>query len=122
MPRSARNEGYSRRHRFQDRGSFGPVLRSHRKVRGRLAILHVTPGRDGISRFGVALTKRLVPNSTDRNRVKRLAREAFRRHACKGVGLDCVLTLRERIDAVADAVLAAEFATLLDRAGGAEAR
>ena len=122
MPRSARNEGYSRRHRFAERGSFGPVLRSPRKHRGRLAILHVVAGRPGVSRFGVALTKRLVPDSTDRNRVKRIAREAFRVHACKAAGLDCVLTLRERIGAVEDRTLAAEFTQLLDRAAGIEPR
>ena len=115
MPRSARNEGYSRRHRFAERGSFGPVLRSSRKIRGRLAVIHVAQGRAGASRLGIALTRRLVPDSTDRNRVKRLAREAFRRHPVKGAGLDCVLTLRERIDTVDDAVLALEFRALLDR-------
>ena len=118
MPRSARSEGYSRRHRFAQRGSFGPVLRSSRKIRGRIAILHVVPGRPGASRFGLALTKRLVPRSTDRNRVKRIAREAFRRHPCKAAGMDFVLTLRERIDAVDDAALSVEFGALLDGVPG----
>ena len=122
MPRSARNEGYSRRHRFAERGSFGPVLRSSRKLRGQFAIIHVLQGRAGVSRFGVALTKRLVPDSVDRNRVKRVAREAFRRHPCKGAGLDCVLTLRERITGIDDAALSAEFASLLDRVASAGPR
>jgi ribonuclease P protein component len=91
------------------------VLRSSRKVRGRFAVIHAVKGRPEASRFGLALTRRLVPNSTDRNRVKRLAREAFRRHAVKAAGLDCVLTLRERISGVDDAALAAEFRALLDR-------
>jgi ribonuclease P protein component len=122
MSRSARNEGYSRRHRFAARGSFGPVLRSPRKLRGRFAIIHVLQGRTGASRFGVALTKRLVPDAVDRNRVKRIAREAFRRHPCKAAGLDCVLTLREKVASFEDAVLVAEFASLLDRVAGAEPR
>jgi ribonuclease P protein component len=122
MPRNARSEGYSRQHRFAQRGSFGPVLRSPRKVRGTISILHVAPGRPGISRFGIALTKRLVPRSVDRNRVKRLAREAFRSHPCKAAGLDCVLSLRGRIDALEDAALTAEFASLLKSALGAGAR
>ncbi|HET7728576.1 MAG TPA: ribonuclease P protein component [Usitatibacter sp.] len=122
MPRNARPEGYSRRHRFAERGSFGPILRSPRKIRGALATLHAAPGRPGASRFGLALTRRLVPNSVDRNRVKRLAREAFRRHPVKAAGLDCVLSLRGRIDGVADAALAAEFAILLDRLDSADSR
>ena len=96
MPRNARKEGYSRRHRFSARGSFGPVLRSNRKLRGRLTIIHVTAGPLPVSRLGVALTRRLVPSSVDRNFVKRTLREAFRRHPVKGSGLDCVVTLRER--------------------------
>lgn len=118
MPRSARSEGYSRRHRFAERAAFGPVLRSPRKIRGRIAVLHVAQGRAGASRFGIALTKRLIAHSSDRNRVKRVAREAFRRHRVKAAGLDCVLTLRERIDAVDDASLAHEFCALLDRLAG----
>jgi ribonuclease P protein component len=118
MPRSARSEGYSRRHRFAERGAFGPVLRSPRKIRGRIAILHVAQGRAGATRFGIALTKRLVARSTDRNRVKRIARESFRHHGIKVAGLDCVLTLRDRIDALDDAALASEFRGLLDRLAG----
>jgi len=98
MPRSARIEGYSRRHRFCARGSFGAVLRSARKARGRFAIVHALPARGAASRLGIALTRRNVPLATDRNRLKRLLREAFRRHALKSAGLDCVVTLRERLE------------------------
>ena len=98
------------------------MLRSSRKLRGRFAVIHVLQGRAGASRFGVALTKRLVPDAVDRNRVKRVAREAFRRHSCKGAGLDCVLTLREKIAGIDDDALAAEFASLLDRVASAEPR
>ena len=115
MPRDAREEGYSRRHRFSVQGSFGPVLRGSRKLRGRLAILHVAQGHAGRSRLGLALTRRLVPDSVDRNRVKRLVREAFRRHVVKHAGLDCVVSLRERFDAAQVAPLAAEIHGLFDQ-------
>jgi len=115
MPRSARTEGYSRRHRFAAPGAFGPVLRGSRKVRGRFAILHVVSTREGASRFGIALTRRLMPLSVDRNRVKRIAREVFRRHAAKSAGVDCVLMLRERVRFEDRAMFAAEVAELFDR-------
>lgn len=98
MPRNARKEGYSRRHRFSARGSFGPLLRSNRKLRGPLTIIHVAAGPLLVSRLGVALTRRLVRSSVDRNFVKRTLREAFRRHPVKGSGLDCVVTLRGRFE------------------------
>ena len=72
------------------------------------------------SRFGVALTRRLVPSSVARNRLKRIAREAFRRHELRSAGLDCVLTLRTRIDVEGDFV--AELASLLARAAGSAPR
>jgi len=122
MPRSARPEGYSRRHRFTARGSFGAVLRGSRKLRGRLAVIHVAPGRGGISRLGIALTRRLVPRSVDRNLVKRLLRDAFRRHAVKRAGFDCVVALRERFERAHAAAVAAEVAILFDQLSRGDAR
>ena len=122
MPRSARLEGYSRRHRFTARGSFGAVLRGSRKLRGRLAVIHVAPGRSALSRLGIALTRRLVPRSVDRNLVKRLVRDAFRRHMVKHAGFDCVVALRERFDASQAAPMVDEIRTLLDQLAKNEAR
>jgi ribonuclease P protein component len=87
-------EGFSRRHRFTSQGSFGPVLRGSRKLRGDLAVLHVVRNAEGPSRLGIALTRRLIPDAVARNRVKRVLREQFRRHAVKSRSLDCVITLR----------------------------
>ena len=115
MPRGARVEGLPRRHRFTTRGSFGPVLRGGRKIRGQLAVLHVVGAPDGVSRLGVALTRKLVSLAIHRNRVKRGIREAFRRHRAKSLGLECVVMLRERVDAEAIPRVVAEVVTLLDR-------
>jgi ribonuclease P protein component len=91
------------------------VLRAPRKLRGRLAILHVAPARDAHSRFGIALTRRLVPLAVDRNRVKRLVRDTFRRHVVKSSGYDCVVSLRSRYEAEQAAAIAAEIRELLDQ-------
>jgi ribonuclease P protein component len=91
MSHGARKEGFSRRHRFSGRGSFAAALRSPRKLRGRVAILHIAVGKPGSSRFGLAISKRIAPSSVDRCRLKRLAREVFRRHAVKSAGMDLVL-------------------------------
>ena len=78
------------RHRFHARGAFGPALRSARKVRGSVALIHVVAGRPGISRLGIAVTRRVAPSSVVRNRMKRVVRELFRRHPAKAAGLDLV--------------------------------
>jgi len=115
MPRNARKEGYSRRYRFTAQGSFGSVLRGSRKVRGRFATIHVAPAPAGVSRLGIALTRKLAPRSVDRNRVKRLVRETFRRHVLKLAGLDCVVMLRERFDDANIATVLAEIRTHFDQ-------
>lgn len=115
MSRNARQEGLSRRHRFAERGSFGPVLRAPRKIRGRLAVLHALATRGPASRIGVALTRRLVASSLDRNQVKRIVRETFRRHEVKRAGYDCVLTLREKFDEGTLPELREEVRSLFDR-------
>ena len=115
MTRGARHEGLARRHRFSLQGSFGAVLRSPRKLRGAGAIVHVVAGTPGTSRLGIALTRRLLPRAVDRNRVKRIVREAFRRHASKLAGLDVVVALKERPDSARGSPWAAEVRLLLDR-------
>jgi ribonuclease P protein component len=121
MPRSARIEGYSRRHRFSARGSFGAILRGPRKLRGRLAVIHVASGQPGESRMGLALTRRFVPRAVDRNRLKRLVRETFRRHVVKSRGFDCVVSLRGRFDATQAAPMLDEIRALLDQLAPNEA-
>lgn len=115
MAPSAQAHAFPRRHRFDARGSFGPLLGGRRKARGELAVVHAGPGRAGASRLGIALTRRLVPHATDRNRVKRLVREVFRRHPVKTAGIDCVVTLRGKWRAGDVRALDAEIRVLFDQ-------
>ncbi len=118
MTRGARKEGLSRRHRFTGRGAFVSALRSPRKLRGAISILHVVAGRPGQSRFGLALPKRVARRAVDRNRMKRLAREIFRRHAVKAVGLELVIAARQPFSRGDESGWVAEVRSLLDRAAG----
>ena len=115
MVRGARKEGLSRRHRFVSQGAFGPVLRSSRKLRGPLAVVHVASGRPGASRIGIALTRRMTPSSLCRNRIKRLVRELFRRHDVKRSGLDLVIALRGSVAPGREAELRAELRAAMDQ-------
>jgi ribonuclease P protein component len=115
MARSPRAEGLSRRHRFTARGSFGPALRSPRKLRATTIVLNVAEGRGACSRLGIALTRRMVPAASERNFLKRLVREVFRRHELKTRGLDCVVALRKPFDASAAPALREELRSLFDQ-------
>jgi ribonuclease P protein component len=115
MSRTARAQGFSRRHRFTARGSFAAALRGTRKLRGDLVVLHVVPRRGEPSRLGIAVTRRMIPASTDRNRVKRIARDTFRAHAAKAAGVDCVIALRRAIPRASEAAFRLELQALLDQ-------
>jgi len=116
MPRDARAEGFSRKHRFSVQGSFGAVLRNSRKLRSPHAVLHVTTGIPGSSRLGVALTRRLMPSSVERNALKRALREAFRRHPVKAAGLDLVVMFRSRFAPAERRAVVDEVTGLFDEA------
>lgn len=81
-------------------------------MRGRFVVVHSLPAPRA-ARFGLAFTRRVVPRAVDRNRLKRLAREVFRQHPLKRSVLDCVVSLRGRIDD--EAAFVAELHTLFDR-------
>jgi ribonuclease P protein component len=115
VARSPRPEGFSRRHRFTAQGSFGAILRSPRKFRGATVVLNVVPARGSIARLGIAVTRRLVPLAVNRNRFKRLVRDAFRHHEVKGRGLDCVVALRTPFDGSAAPALRRELRQLFDQ-------
>jgi ribonuclease P protein component len=115
MPRDARKQGLSRRHRFAERGAYGPILKAGRKVRGQYAVLHVGKSPGAASRLGIALTRKMIPHAVQRNRVRRLVRETFRRHVARQLPVDCVLTLRRPISRTELGPLRAELLTLLDQ-------
>jgi ribonuclease P protein component len=115
MPRSPRREGFSRRHRFSAQGSFAAAFRSPRKLRGTNVVVNVAPAPGAGSRLGIALTRRLVPLATQRNRFRRLVRDVFRRHEVKNRGLDCVVALRKPLGALEAEQLRAELRELFDQ-------
>jgi len=116
MSRGARREGLSRRHRFRGRDCFRPLLRNAHKLSGTLAVAHVAAAPGSASRFGISVGRRAARSAVERNRIKRCARELFRRHALKQVPIDLVITLTPRFAPDQTANLMHELAGLMDRA------
>ncbi len=77
-------------------------------------MIHVAPGTPDASRLGIALPRRIAPSSVERNRLKRLVREAFRRHEARHSGHDLVVSFRERYRPEDEGELLAEIRGLLD--------
>lgn len=115
MPPRERAHALPKTYRIGGEGAFGPVLRSGIKMRGEHLVVHAVPGTSEGSRIGIAVSRRNLPSAVRRNRVKRIVREAFRRHPLKVSGMDCVVVLRQRIEPSAMGLLRDEVTGLFDR-------
>jgi len=91
---------------------FERAYGSGSRIQARYMTVFVVSNGGRIARLGVAATRKLGP-AIDRNRVKRLAREVFRRHKLDE-GLDVVVVpRREMLDALFTS-LEADYRAALD--------
>ena len=72
---------FPRAARLLDKAQFDAVFAARRRQQSSLFILHAASGGQDSARLGLAIAKRVVPDATQRNRLKRHAREAFRHHS-----------------------------------------
>jgi ribonuclease P protein component len=103
MARSLGSRPRPRRGRLSHSGDFDRVLRQGRSLGSRELVLHVFPrAADGPTRLGLSVSRK-VGGAVERNRVKRLLREAF---TCEGerlpAGTDVVLVARRDIRDLAE--------------------
>lgn len=117
---AAPGEGFPKSARICRRADFDRVFSARSQVQGTYLRMHLAPGSGESARLGFAIARRAVPLAHDRNRLKRLLREAFRRMRSQLPALDIVFTVRERPPEDLK-LLAAEAVALLTRlqqAGG----
>ncbi len=84
---------FPRRFRLSRRDGFSKIL----KQRGHFNVwfaVHSLPNRDGFSRLGVSVSKRIAPSAVLRNSIKRMVRECFRTQERGGVARDVVVRIR----------------------------
>jgi len=105
LPRSAR---------LLERADFEATLATGTVRRRRYFALYVRRNGREEARIGLITSKRVAPRAVDRNRAKRLVREAFRQRRHGLGGLDLVVQLRRCPGKDA----AAELSRLLDNLGG----
>lgn len=91
----APGEGFPKRLRLRRRGAFLAVQRGGRRVSTPHFVVYGRGNRGRPARIGITVSRK-VGNAVVRNRVKRLVREAFRRHQhALAPGVDYVMVARQ---------------------------
>ena len=76
--------------------------------------MYLRPNGLGEARLGIIASTRAAPRAVDRNRFKRMAREAFRQARGRLGGVDIVIQLRRYPEESSIAVARSELARLLE--------
>lgn len=97
-------------HRLLRKDRFDHVVRSDSVADKYFKVFFVGNGGEN-SRLGIIASKRSFPRAVDRNRAKRLVREAFRRHGIKFRELDLVVLVKNA--GIQDTVTGAEKLNML---------
>jgi ribonuclease P protein component len=119
---SPEGESLSRIHRLRLRSDYLRCYRRGSKRRGTAATLHFHPNREGTARLGITASRK-VGNAVHRHRLKRWAREIFRRFPRRGDlgSYDVVVHFWPAARETAFAAVRAELERLLSALAGAGA-
>jgi ribonuclease P protein component len=108
----------TRRYRLRGAAQFAAVFRAGRRIEGTRLQLIAAPATAGVGRVGYVIGSRQLKRAIDRNRLKRMLREAIASRREELSAFDVVLRLRRACTPDELKVAAAEAAELLDALDG----
>jgi len=77
---SNKTQGFTKGERLKKRALFGTIFRSGAYYQSGNFSVRLLPNELVATRLGISIQKSVFPQAAQRNRVKRLIRESFRRH------------------------------------------
>jgi ribonuclease P protein component len=84
------------RHRIRCRTEFEQTFRAQKRANTWFAV-YARENEHGISRLGIAVSKKIMPTAVSRNLAKRLIREMFRLEFSAEKAMDLVIVPRRAI-------------------------
>lgn len=111
----ASSAAFPRRVRLTAAADFQQTLRLGRRIHVDELVLVVHQSTTAMPRLGLAIVKRHVRRAHERNRIKRLAREAFRHQQAYLPPVDCILMVKSGVDALSNAELQHRLNTLFQQ-------
>jgi ribonuclease P protein component len=107
--------GLPREARIRRAGDFAVLRQASGRLGGRCFSVRYRQNELGHARLGLAISKRVSKRAVERNRIKRLLRESFRRVRSQLPPLDLVVMAREQAAGVPGPELLAEIDALWRR-------
>ncbi|WP_127471708.1 ribonuclease P protein component [Thiomicrorhabdus aquaedulcis] len=107
------SNGFSKSYRLLAPKEFQHVFAQAEKFANRNWTLIVRPNHEPIARLGLAVAKKQLQRAVWRNRVKRIAREAFRLHKESLSGYDIVVLGRKGMQDIDSETLHTSFLHLI---------
>ena len=103
--------------RILKRDEFRRVYEQGRKLHGRYFTAFILPSQNGRPRIGITTTRK-IGNAVERNRARRLLREAFRKNKwLVPAGVDIVINVKRPLVEAAYRDLEGDFIAFLEKAG-----
>ena len=107
--------GLPREARIRRAGDFAALRQASGRLGGRCFSVRYRQNELGHARLGLTISKRVSKRAVERNRIKRLLRESFRRVRSQLPPLDLVVMAREQAAGVPGPELLAEIDALWRR-------
>jgi ribonuclease P protein component len=90
--------GFPRAARLRSGEDFKRGLTARRRASGRWFTATIAANQSGRARLGIVIGRRVLPQATARNRIKRVTRERFREQAARLGAVDVIIRLRARLN------------------------
>lgn len=112
---SARSQGFSPAQRLLAPAEFTQVFKSGRRRSDSCFTVIAAPGPGPTARLGLAVSRKVSRSAVQRNRIKRLVRESFRKHSANLPALDIVVMARPGAAECDNPLLSHSIDALLER-------